>query len=107
MIAQDRREPVIWNAAAEMVHVMDTHICGEPPQDDRQMVMRASVQGGLLLLPIGIALPASVLELMLDVEQPHAGSRREQRRRNLDENERVQSDQPRGRNQQRCNSRSE
>ncbi len=40
MFAQHARQPVIGNAAAKMMHVVDADIGGEPAQHRRQIVMR-------------------------------------------------------------------
>src|SRR3982750_4085008 len=53
-----------------MVHMMNTDVRAEPAQQGWQIVIRASVQRGVLLDPSSIAFPERVLELVLDIEQP-------------------------------------
>ena len=44
MLAQHQRQPVIRNPAAEMVHMVNADIGGEPAQHGRQVIVRAAVQ---------------------------------------------------------------
>ena len=59
MVAQHARQPVIGNAAAQMVHVVNADIGGEPAQQRRQVVVRAAVQRGLVQAPVLVVGPTS------------------------------------------------
>jgi len=48
VVAQHARKPVTGNTTTEMVHVVDADIGREPAQQQRQIVMRAAIQGGLM-----------------------------------------------------------
>ena len=65
--------------------VVDPDIGREPAQDRRQSVVRAAVQRAVLELPILAGFRIGAFELVLDVEQPDAGSAGDQRDRELDE----------------------
>ena len=74
----------------DMVHA---DVGGEPAQHGRQVKMRAAKQTATVQCPIGFALPESLLELVLHVEQPHAHRGCEPGDRQLDEQELAQADQ--------------
>ena len=65
------RKPVERNAAAQMVDVVHTDTRRKPPENSRQVVVRATVQCGHLQIPFTVMLPERLLKLMLQVEQPH------------------------------------
>ena len=72
-----------------MVDVVDADIGGEPAQHARQVVMRAAVQRRLVKIPVLVAIPECVFELMLDIEQPDADRGREKRNRQMHQQERA------------------
>ncbi len=70
MIAQHLAQPVKRNAAAQVMNVMHPDIRREPPQHGRQIVVRASRQRRLMQLPVPVARPGDVFELVLHGQQP-------------------------------------
>src|SRR5688572_6882835 len=44
-------EIVVWNAWAQVVNVVETDVAREPLQNARQLVVRASLHGGLDVVP--------------------------------------------------------
>src|SRR5262245_10238589 len=78
-----------------MVHVVDADIGCEPAQQQGQIIMRAAIQSGLMQVPALVALPRRLLKLMLHVEQPYAGRGGEQYDRKMNEQERLNADEPR------------
>ncbi len=85
-------EPVIGNAAAQMMHVMDTDIGGEPAQHAGQHIIRAAVQRGLVQVPGPVVFPQRMLELVLHVEQPDAEGRGQDRDRQMHQQEGAEAD---------------
>ena len=94
IFAQHARQTVIRNPAAQMMHMMNADIGGEPAQDAGQHIIRAAVQRGLVQIPVLVVGPHGVLELVLDVEQPHADRGRQQHDRQMHQQERSDADQP-------------
>src|SRR5712692_7178157 len=78
MVAERSRQAVIRNAAAQVVDMVHADIRREPAQDARQVVIRASVQGGGVTGPFAVMGPECLLKLVLHVEQPHPGGTCEQ-----------------------------
>ena len=72
IVPQRLREAIIRDAAAQMVDVVNTDIRGEPPQDSGQVIVRASVERRLVERPLILTRPECRVELVLNVEQPHA-----------------------------------
>ena len=70
MVAQHALQPIVGNAARQMMHVMDADVGGEPAENARQLIIRAAMQCGLVQGPCRLIRPVGVLELVLDVEQP-------------------------------------
>src|ERR1700738_465279 len=66
MAAQQERQPIIGDAAAQVVDVVNADIGGEPAQRTRQGVMGAAVKRSLLQVPRSISAPYRTLELVLD-----------------------------------------
>src|SRR6266545_8136055 len=60
VVAQHERQPVIGNAAAQMMDVMNVDIGGEPAQEARQGIMRAAVQRHLLQVPSSVVSPYGI-----------------------------------------------
>ncbi len=58
-----------------MVHIVHADIAGTPTQNAWQSVMRASIEGRILHVPVFLEFPDSVFELMLDGEKPHPRDR--------------------------------
>src|SRR5271157_2004381 len=102
MAAQNLAQTIERNSAAQMMHVMNADICGEPSQNERQIVMRTSAQCRFVDVPRSAVCPKSLFELMLDVEQPDAGGRGEADNRQLDEQECFQTDKPDDRRDHDC-----
>ena len=48
MVVQHARQPIVGDAAAEVVHMVHADVGGEPAQDVRQIVVRAAVQRRLV-----------------------------------------------------------
>ena len=94
MVAQDLGKPIERNAARQVMHVMHADIAGEPVERRRQFIERAAMQRRLGLAPARRRLPCRPLELMLDVEEPHAGGRAERDDRQVDDQERRQTRDP-------------
>lgn len=65
-------EIVVRYARAEVMDVVEADVAGEPLQNFRQFVERASFEGGFREIPVLGAFPVDVFELMLDVEKPDA-----------------------------------
>ena len=57
MFAQHARQTVIRNPAAQMMHMMNADIGGEPAQDAGQHVIRAAVQRDLVQIPVLVVRP--------------------------------------------------
>jgi len=47
MVLEYLRQPVERNAAAEVMHVVNADVCGEPAQYGRKIIVRASVRAVL------------------------------------------------------------
>ena len=73
--------------------MVDADIGGEPADDAGKVIVRAAVKGGVVEFPFALARPIGVFELVLDEEQPHAGRRREQEGRNVDQQDRPDPEQ--------------
>src|SRR6478609_2620428 len=71
VIPQHLWQSIIRNPAAQMVDVVDADIGGKPSQDARQVIVRAALQSGLMKAPAFVMGPERILELVLDIEQPH------------------------------------
>src|SRR6185437_2819112 len=78
VIARHKWQSVVRYPAAQMMDVMNTNIGGEPAQDARQIIIRATVERHLVQVPNPVASPLGILELVLDIEQPHSDRSREQ-----------------------------
>src|SRR3546814_13965444 len=70
---------VVRDACAEMVDMVVADVAGEPLQDLRQLVKRAALQRCRRVIPVFVARPVHVLELMMHVEQTDAGRSAERR----------------------------
>src|SRR5215471_3758999 len=55
-------EVVVRDADAQMVNVVEADIAGEELKDGWQFEVRAALQSGVLVPPIGVLLPVGVLE---------------------------------------------
>mmetsp|Transcript_6990 Transcript_6990/g.12203 ORF Transcript_6990/g.12203 Transcript_6990/m.12203 type:complete len:312 (+) Transcript_6990:150-1085(+) len=78
MIAHDLGQSVEGNTAGQMVDVMHADVARQPAQRPRQVIVGAAVKGRVLHGPIAVTIPDRILELVLDIEQPHADDRREE-----------------------------
>jgi hypothetical protein len=80
VVAKDFGKTVERNPAGQVVDMVDADVSGDPSQDRRKVVVRTAGKGGIGYVPLVLAAPARVFELVLDVEEPHAGHRREKHR---------------------------
>ena len=71
VIAQDLRQTVEGNPAGQMVHVMHPDITREPGKGRWQLIVRTPMKRRFVKAPIAIVGPKRILELMLDIEEPH------------------------------------
>src|ERR1700730_1130242 len=94
VVAQHERQPIIGDAAAQVVDVVNADIGGEPAQRTRQGVMGTAVKRSLLQVPRSISAPYRTLELVLDIEQPDSDRGREHHDWQMHEQERTDADQP-------------
>ena len=74
--------------------VVNADVCREPAQDTRQVIIRTAMQRGFVKTPGLITGPGRVLELVLDIEQPHADRRRQNHDRQMHQQEGPDADQP-------------
>jgi hypothetical protein len=88
------REPVARDPAAQVVHVMDADIRGEPADYRGKVVVRTAVQGGIVPVPRLVFFPCRMLELVLHKEEPHADRRCDQHDRYMHKQERLKADEP-------------
>lgn len=63
---------VVGDLRAEVMDVMEADVAREPLQHFRQFVERTACHARLEEIPVLVALPIGRVEIMLDVEQPHA-----------------------------------
>ena len=77
-------EQVVWDAAVQMMDMVQTDVGSQPLQDFWQAVVGTSMQGSLRILPLVSVLPKCFFELMLDVEHPNANGARYQHDGQLD-----------------------
>jgi hypothetical protein len=78
----------------EMMDVMETDITSEPLQNLGKFVEGTTVHASFEELPILMAFPIGRLEIMLDVEQPHAGRACEEHQRQVDGEHGVPAKEP-------------
>src|SRR5262245_50420101 len=83
-----------------MVHMVQPDAPGEPLQERGQPEMRAAAQRRIDVIPLAMWRPISVLELVLYVEQPHAGHGGEVVRERVREQHRFPPDRDKGERQQ-------
>ena len=74
MVSQHPRQPIIRNAATEVMHVVHADVGREPGQGRGKIIMRTALQGRFAQIPLRMRFPNRVLKLVLDIEQPHANS---------------------------------
>src|ERR1700751_203467 len=70
-----------------MMDVVDADVRCEPAQDARQVIIRTSMQRSFVKTPGLVMGPGSALELMLDIEQPDADRRCQNRDRQMHQQE--------------------
>src|ERR1700733_8207975 len=92
VISQRMRQPIIEYAAAQMMVHAD--VCGEPAQNCRQVVMRASTQRRFMKIPFAVARPECLFELMLNIEQPDPYRAGKKHDRPVHEKEWTNADRP-------------
>ena len=73
---------------------MHPDIAGEPGDGRRQLVVRTPVKCSFVKAPIAVVRPKRVLELMLDLEEPHRDRAANHHDRTLHEKEGPKADQP-------------
>src|SRR5918995_4980736 len=93
---------VVRDLGAQVVDVVEADAAGEELEGRRQLQVRAPAQCRIRVAPALATLPVDVLELMLDVEQPHACRAGEDRAWHLDEQPLLPADEPADRAQQHC-----
>src|ERR1051326_4420973 len=71
-----RLQPVVRDAWRDVMHVVQADAACEPLKHRGEPQMRAAEQRRLHIVPLVMRRPVCILELMLHVEQPHAGDRR-------------------------------
>ena len=76
------------------MNVVDANVGREPAQNTRQLIVRTALQRSLVKAPSLIMGPGGVLELVLDIEQPHTDRRRQDRNRQVHKQEWPKADQP-------------
>src|SRR5258708_39091782 len=74
--------------------MMHADVRREPAQDSRQIVVRATIQGGLMSGPLAVMRPKRPLELVLNVEEPHPDRARQQGDWQMHEQKRSDADEP-------------
>src|SRR5579872_2760628 len=94
MVAKSKRQPVKRHPAAQVVNMVNADIGGEPAQHRRQIVVRAAIKRRSCKIPIAAFGPNCVLELVLHVEQPHAGCSTEDCDRQMHKQKRPDTDPP-------------
>src|SRR5262245_21959903 len=57
IVAQCLRKPVVGNAAAQMMDVVNADVCGEPAQNRGQIIVRTSMERRLVESPLVVARP--------------------------------------------------
>ena len=62
--------------------------------DRRQIVIRTAMQRRFVQIPLGVGFPGRVLELVLHIEQPDADRGGEKHDRKMNEQHRLDADQP-------------
>ena len=70
-------QPVVRYPWRNVMDMVKPDVRGEPPEHAGQLEMGAPSERGLDIVPVVMRRPVRILELMLDVEQPHAGHCRE------------------------------
>lgn len=94
VVPQDLGQAVEGDAAVEVVDVVDADVGGQPAQHRGQVVVRAAIERGLVQLPVLRLVPMRRLELVLDIEQPHADRGGDERGGQEHEEKRVEADKP-------------
>jgi hypothetical protein len=87
MCSQDLWQSVKRDAARQVMDMVDADIPGEPSQQERKLIVGAAVKRRLVKAPVRLGILNSMLELMLDVEQPYPGRRGNQGDRHMDSDE--------------------
>ena len=88
-------EIVIRYPRAQMVNVMKANIAGEPLENLWQFIERTTLQRRGRIVPFAGPLPIDALELMLHVEQPHTRRTGHRGGGQLNQQERLQTENPR------------
>lgn len=63
MVSDNLVQAIKGNPAGQMLHVVNADVRGYPAQDPRQIVMRTAIEGGILHVPVCLAIPSRVFEL--------------------------------------------
>jgi len=91
-----RPETVEGNPAVGVMHVMYADVCRHPAKDRWQIIMRTTMHSGLHCAPLCGAFPIDAVELVLDIEQPHADRGCQPHRRKVNEQQALPASQPPG-----------
>lgn len=67
---QTLSKAIIWNAAGQMVNVVNAYICGEPAQKSREVIKGTALDRRFVKVPLSIPTPVGIFELVLDIEKP-------------------------------------
>ena len=78
-------EIVVRDARTEVMDVVEADISGEPLEDFGKLVKGASFESSAREVPVVFAFPINAFELVLDVEEPDTGDRRDANGRELNE----------------------
>src|SRR6476660_5696270 len=101
IVTQHIWQPIVGNAAAKMMNVLDANVGTEPPKHRREVVIRGAAQRRFVQVPAAIFAPEGLLELVLHIEQPHTESRSEKHDRQVDKKESFDANEP----DQQCRNR--
>ncbi|MNE72791.1 hypothetical protein D3C80_1687620 [compost metagenome] len=63
---------IVGHFGRQVMHMMKADVAGDPLQQLRQLVIRASFYGSHNIAPFLFMLKKSILKLMLHIEQPDA-----------------------------------
>src|ERR1700730_85666 len=94
MVAQHIRQAIARNSTAQVMDVVNADIRREPAQNTRQVIVRTAMDRSFVKTPGFIVGPGSILELVLDIEQPDTDRRGQNQDRELHKQERPKADQP-------------
>src|SRR6185437_3633993 len=86
---------VVRNPRFQMMDVMKADVPGEPLQDLGQLEVAAALEGYKPVVPFLATLPVRLVELVLNVKQPHTGAASHRQNGELEQQVRTQADRQR------------